>query len=79
MKTNNPFVSIVNMFTLAPVLVTNKLLDEVRGFMPKNSVPRYDDVFSVLQYLAEKNALALEEALGVYKVWNPHYKENHGK
>ena len=74
-----PFHKIVDLFTDKPIIVTTKLLDKVRGFMPKNSVPKYDDAFSVLQYLAEKGALNLTEALSVYSVSNPHYKENHGK
>ena len=74
-----PFHRIVELFTDKPEIVTNRILDNVRKCMPKDSVPRYEDAFSVLEYLAEKGALSLTEALSVYSVSNPYYKEKNVK
>lgn len=61
------------MFTREPTVVTNKVLDQVRSYMPKLSVPKYSDIMSVLEYLDSKNALQLTKVGEATYVTNPHH------
>lgn len=71
-----PFHKIVAMFGTEPVVVSHKILDEVRSYMPKNSVPKYSDIMSVLEYLDSKNALQLTKVGEATFINNPHYGKN---
>lgn len=56
----NPFHDVVALFNDKPRTVTMQLLDEVRTLMePSVSLPKYANVFEVLQYLHDNKALTI--------------------
>ena len=74
----NPFHDVVALFNDKPRTVTMQLLDEIRALMePSVLLPKYANVFEVLQYLHDNKALTIiHSPSGSYTITNNYVNSN---